>query len=119
MARLEGDLAVWLRHFRKHVQYGLHQGQEAYGAHHVPLGRARVCPNLCCFLFVGLLGGLFFFRNSQEPSAPVMPQLLLAGAPWNSIHVLQHWLHMTLVVATIFYSTRHRYDVSRIVLRDR
>ena len=38
---------------------------------------------------------------------------------WNSIHVLQHWLHMTLVVATIFYSTRHRYDVSRIVLRDR
>ena len=38
---------------------------------------------------------------------------------WNSIHVLQHWLHMTLVVATIFYSTRHWYNVSRIVLRDR
>ncbi len=35
------------------------------------------------------------------------------------IHVLQHWLHTTLVVATIFYSTRHWYNVSRIVLCDR
>ena len=26
---------------------------------------------------------------------------------WNPIHVLQHWLHMTLVVATISYSATH------------
>ena len=62
------------------------------GAFAVP-ARPRV---VCVSSVPPLLVVVGYWRFGAVPRAvPVV---------WNSIHVLQHWLHMRLVVATIFYS---------------
>ena len=48
-------------------------------------------------------------------SVPYLAQSLSCGIK----HVLQHWLHKDAGGRYNIYSTRHWYNVSRIVLRDR